>query len=167
MNSRKRFKKEESLKVSARWRMTARYTGTDIIAKVLEGHNLIVATGKALIGNMLIDAGAQWDTGLTYCALGSDNTAPAIGQTQLVNEGGGAAMRKTITSKTKVVNEITLSTFFTAAQSTLAIEEAAIFGSSTADGTENSGVMFARWLVSFDNSGGLYDLTFDYVLTIG
>ena len=120
-----------------------------------------------MVGDMLIDAAAQWDTGLTYCALGADNTAPAIGQTQLVDEGGGAAMRKTITSKTRVVNEITLSTFFTAAQSTLAILEAAIFGSSTAGASENSGVMFSRWLVSFDNSGGLYDLTFDYVLTIG
>lgn len=148
------------------------FIGQDIIPMeaplaVLKGQNTIMLVGRQLIGNSLIDAGAQWDTGLTYCALGSDNTAPAEGQTQLVDEGGGTAMRRPITSKTRVDEEITLSTFFTKAQSTLAIEEAAIFGSSTADGTENSGVMFARWLSSFDNSGGLFDLTFDYYLTIG
>ena len=162
-----RIKTFNTLKLYGRWRLTARYKNTDKVFKVLEGDNLIVTVGKTLVGNMLIDLAAQWDTGLTYCALGADNTAPAIGQTQLVDEGGGAAMRKTITSKTIVVNEITLSTFFTAAQSTLAIEEAAIFGSSTAGAAENSGVMFSRWLSSFDNSGALYDLTFDYVLTIG
>ncbi len=149
------------------WKLTAYYAGTKDIAKVLSGHNLIVTVGKNFVGDMLIDAGAQWDTGLTWCALGSDNTAPAIGQTELVNEGGGAAMRKAITSKTSVVNEITLSTFFTAVQSTLAIEEAGIFGSSTAGAAENSGIMFSRWLVSFDNTGALYDVTIDYVLTIG
>ena len=159
--------KEEPLTIKGHWRLTARYAGTDKIAKVLEGHNLIVTVGKTMVGNALIDLAAQWDTGLTYCALGADNTAPAIGQTQLVDEGGGAAMRKTITSKTAVVNEFTFSTFFTKAQSTLAIEEAAMFGSSTAGAGENSGVMFSRWLVSFDNSLGNFDLTFDYVLTIG
>ena len=158
---------KENLGLYGRWTLTARHKGTDIIARVLEGDNLIVTVGKTMVGDMLIDAAAQWDTGLTYCALGADNTAPAIGQTQLVDEGGGAAMRKTITSKTRVVNEITLSTFFTAAQSTLAILEAAIFGSSTAGASENSGVMFSRWLVTFDNSLGNFDLTFDHVLTIG
>ncbi len=157
----------DTLKLTGRWRLTARYKGTKKIAKVLEGHNLIVTVGKNMVGDMLIDAAAQWDTGLTYRALGANSGAPAVGETQLVDEGGGAAMRKAITSKTRVVNEITLSTFFTAAQSTLAIEEAGIFGSSTAGAGENSGVMFSRWLASFDNSGALYDLTFDYVLTIG
>ena len=156
----------EELPLKGRWRLTAWYAGTDIVAKVIEGENLILTCGKNQVGDMLIDT-AGYDTGLTYCALGSDNTPPVIGQTTLVNEGGGAAMRKTITSKTRVVNEITLSTFFTAAQSTLAIEEAAIFGHSTAGAAENSGIMFSRWLVSFDNSGAAYDLTFDYILTIG
>lgn len=163
----KRLRYSEQLPIRHNWKLTARYKGTDKIFKILEGHNLIVTVGKTMIGNMLIDLAAQWDTGLTYCALGADNTAPAVGQTQLIDEGGGAAMRKAITSKSIVVNEITLSTFFTAAQSTLAIEEAAIFGSSTAGAGENSGVMFSRWLASFDNSGGLFDVTIDYVLTIG
>ena len=164
----KRLKhREKQFPFRENWRLTAYYAGTNKVAKIITGQNLIVTAGKNMVGDMLIDAAAQWDTGLTYCALGSDNTAPAVGQTQLVNEGGGGAMRKTITSKTRVINEIALSTFFTAAQSTLAIKEAAIFGSSTAGAAVNSGVMFSRWLVSFDNSGALYDITIDYVLTIG
>ena len=160
------MKIKEGLKISGRWRLTARYKGKSEVAAVLEGKNLIVSVGKALVGDMLIDE-TGYDTGLTYCALGASDTAPAAGNTQLGDEGGGAAMRNQITSKSRSSNEITLSTFFTAAQSTLAIEEAGIFGHSTAGAAENSGVLFSRWLVSFDNSGGLYDITIDYVLTIG
>ncbi len=161
------YHEHTGLKLYGRGILTAFYKGTKKVYKRIQVDNLIVTTGKTMVGKALIDLAAQWDTGLTYQALGADNTAPAVGQTQLVDEGGGAAMRKTITSKTEVVNEFTFSTFFTAAQSTLAIEEAAIFGSSTAGASENSGVMFSRWLVSFDNSGALYDITTDWVLTVG
>ena len=74
--------------------------------------------------------------------------------------------RKAITSRTRLLNIDTYSTFFTAGESTYAIEEAGIFGHD-ATGVADSGVLFSHWLVSFDNSGGVYDLTFDYVLTIG
>lgn len=152
--------------MKAQWRLTAYYKGTKKVAKIIEGENLIVSVGKALLGDMLIDV-AGYDTGLTYCALGSNNTAPAIGQTQLVNEGNGAAMRLTITNKARVVNVITLSTFFTAAQANIFIKEAGIFGHSTAGAAENSGIMWSRWLVSFDNSGELYDVTVTNILTLG
>lgn len=162
----KRTKENEGLKLTAHWRMTAYYKGTKKVYKVLDGLNVICTVGKQLVGDMLIDE-TGYDTGLTYCALGASATTPAAGDTQLTDEGGGAAMRNAIASKTRSGNVITLSTFFTAAQSTLAILEAGIFGHSTAGGAENSGIMFAHWLTAFDNSGALYDLTFDYVLTIG
>lgn len=160
------MKQYEGLKLHGRWRLTARYKGTDIIYKVLEGENIICNVGKYLIGDMLIDE-TGFDTGLTYHALGASATAVAVGDTQLTDEGGGAAMRKVITSKSRLLKVLTYSTFFTAGQSTLAILEAGIFGHSTASGSENSGIMFSHYLVAFDNSGGLFDLTFDYILTIG
>jgi len=160
------FKRKEQFPLREQWRLTAYHKGTKDIAKVIEGKNLIVTVGKQLVGDMLIDE-SGYDTGLTYCALGANNTAPAVGQTQLVDEGGGAAMRKAITSKSRAGAVITLATFFTAGESTLAVLEAGIFGHSTAGAVENSGIMFSRWLVSFDNSGGLYDLTITYVLTLG
>ena len=160
-------KTEQALfKLTGHWRLVARHKGTDKVAKTIEGSNLIVTVGKQLVGDMLIDV-SGFDTGLTYCALGASATAPVVGDTQLTDEGGGAAMRKTPTSKSRSGAIITYSTFFTAGESTLAIEEAGMFGHSTASASENSGIMFAHWLVSFDNSLGSYDVTIDYVLTIG
>jgi len=158
----KRKEITEGLKLHGQWRLTARYAGTDKIAKVMEGENLIVTVGKNLVGDMLIDV-AGYDTGLTYQAIGTDSTAPVVGDTTL----GTESSRKAITAKSRLVNVITLSTFFTAAECTAAIEEAGVFGHSTAGAGADSGVLFSHWLVSFDNSGGVYDLTFDYVLTIG
>lgn len=155
----------DGVKLKGRWRLTAYYKGTKIIAKVLEGKNVICTVGKQFLGDVLIGVETT-DTELTYCALGASSTTPVVGDTQLTDEGGGSAMRNVITSRSRSGNEITLSTFFTAAQSTLAILEAAIFGKD-ASGVENSGTIFAHWLSSFDNSGGNYDITFDYVLTIG
>lgn len=159
-------KEKNGLQFKHRWRLTAYYKGTKTVAKVLAGENVICTVGKNQVCDMLIDT-SSYDTGLTYCALGADDTAVNAGDTQLGDEGGGQAMRKPITSKTRSGNVITLSTFFTAAESTLAIEEAAIFGHSTAGAAENSGIIFAHWLMSFDNSGADYDMTIDYELTVG
>lgn len=133
------------------------------IVEVKKAKNIIVTVGLQLVGNMLIDAGAQWDTGLTYCAEGTDDTAPVVADTTL----GTEAARKAITSRTRVGEEITLSTFFTAAEANDNIKEAGIFGSSTAGAGADSGVLFAHWLTSYDNTGALVDITIDYVLTIG
>jgi len=154
----------EGLPLLGRWRLTAYLAGGNgrTIYLVKEGHNLITTAGKQLIGDMLIDE-TGYDTGLTYQAEGTDDTAPAVGDTTL----GAEAARKAVTSKSRSGNEITYSTFFTAAEANDNIKEAGIFGHSTASATPDSGILFAHWLVSFDNSGGNYDLTFDYILTIG
>jgi len=158
------MKIEEGLKLTGRWRMVAHYKGTKKVFKVLEGDNLIVSVGKYLVGDMLIDR-AGYDTGLTVHAIGSDATAPAVTDTSLAPT---EVARKTVTAKTRLLNVITYSTFFTAGESTFAIEEAGIFGHSTADPlTPDSGILFNHYLVSFDNTGGLFDLTFYVVLTLG
>jgi len=157
----KRLFEFEQLPLKENWKLTARHIKTgEIIVK--EGHNLIVNVGKYLVCRMLIDE-AGYDTGLTYQAIGSNNTAPVLGDTTLTVESA----RKAVTSKTRVNNEITYSTFFTAGESTYFIKEAGMFGHSTATAAANSGVLFSHWLVSFDNTGGLYDITLDYVLTTG
>ena len=94
------MRRSDGLKIVTRWRMTAYYKGTKKVFKVLEGKNVICTVGKAQVGDMLIDE-TGYDTGLTYCALGAGTTTPAAGDTALEDEGGGAAMRKTITSKTR------------------------------------------------------------------
>ncbi len=162
MKSR-RFETRNTLQLSSKIRLTAYKKGTKEVVAVIESHNVIPTVGKQFVGDMLIDKDVGHDTGITYCAIGTSNTTPAVTDTQLTAE----ANRKQITSRSRVSNVITLSTFFTAADCTYNIKEAGEFGHSTATATPNSGKLFAHWLVTFDNSTGNYDLTFDYVLTIG
>ena len=125
-------------------------------------HNLIVTSGKVMVGNMLRDT-AGYDTGLTYHAIGTGSTAPAIANTTLTTE----AARKVWTNKSQTIATVTFSVFYTAAQCTYNIKECGIFGHSTAGATANSGILFSHYLQAYDNSAGSFDLTFDYVLTIG
>ena len=129
------------------------------------GENRIVTDGLELLGDMLIDKGAQWDTGLTYHAEGTDDTAPADAQATLVAE----TARKIMTSRSRTtagaVVYITCATFFTAAEANDNIKEGGVFGTSTASAAADSGIMFSRYLVAFDNSLAAYDVTFTYVLS--
>lgn len=163
---RKHIQKKEKGLFYGRWRRTAFYKGTNRIASVMEGPNLIVTCGKEHVGKMLTDV-SGYDIGLTYCSIGTTDTAPVVGNTALNNE----VARKAVTSKTQGSspneNEFTWSTFFSAGESTYNIKEVGIFGHSTATVTLDSGVLFSHYLESFDNSAGDYDLIFDYVLTIG
>lgn len=128
----------------------------------LAGHNLITATGQTLICDMLMDT-ASFDTGLTYHAIGTSSTAVASGNTQLTAEYN----RLAITSKSRNGNVLTFSTFFTAAQSAASIQEAGLFGHNTASTASNSGILFNRYLVALNNSASLYDVSWEYRLTIG
>lgn len=155
------MKHEDGLKLYGQWRLTARHILTgEIIIK--EGKNLIVSVGKYLVGDMLIDV-AGFDTGLTYQAIGTNDTAVNVADTILTTE----VARKAVTFKSRLLNVITYSTFFTAGESTFNIKEAGIFGHSTATATLNTPILFSHWLVAFDNSAGTFDLSFSYVLTIG
>ena len=130
---------------------------------VAEADNLIVSTGKALVSDMLIDT-SGYDTGLTYTAIGTGTTAPVAGNTTL----GVETARKAITLRERAANVLLLQTFFPAADCSTFIKEIGVFGHSTASATPDSGVLFARTLLSYDNSGGSpSDLTLDWEITIG
>lgn len=123
-------------------------------------HNLVVTAGKGLIADLLIDT---HDGGLTYCALGTGTTAPAVGQTTLATE----AARKAYTLRSRAANVVSISTFFLASEASYNIREVGHFGGPSAGASADSGTLFSRYLQSVDNAGGTYDLTFDYDLTIG
>ena len=126
------------------------------------GENMIVTDGLEFVVDSFIAALSTFDSRIRVCAEGTGTTAPAAGQEDLVTE----AARKDITSKSRSGVEGTFSTFFTAAEANDNIKEAGLFGGTAADDeVADSGIMFCRWLVSFDNSGTDYDITFDYVLT--
>jgi len=133
----------------------------EIIA-VQETGNIICDEGLLLVSAFTIDESAVYDVGLTYCEIGTDNTAPAAGDATLT----AFHHRNAVTQDSRASYVMTFATFFTAAESTIAIEEAGIWGGSDAAAGEATGLLFAHWLASFDNTGGLYDVTITYLLTV-
>jgi len=123
-------------------------------------HNLVVTAGKELVADLLIDDAS---TGLTYHAIGTSGTAPAVGDTTL----GTEAARKAWTIRSRATNIITLEVFYLASEATFNISEAGVFGGATASTSADSGILFSHYLQAYDNSAGLVDLTFEYTLEIG
>ena len=122
--------------------------------------NLVVTVGLRLAGDLLIDAESN---GIRYHELGTSSTAPVSGNTDL----GTSVARRIWTSRVRVGSVLNFSVFYTAAQSTYAIEECGAWGGDDATATRGSGTLFSHYPQSFDNSQGLVDLTFDYDLTPG
>ena len=154
----------EAIRLKGMVRVTATNPWNGQIVAIREVPNMVVTSGKQLVGDLLI-ARTSYTVGITYCALGEGDTAPSLSDTQLTDEGGGAAMRKVITSRSRTGEIVTFSTFFLASECTLDIKEVGLFG-YPADGTENSGTLLNHALVSYDNSGGSYDLTFDITMEV-
>lgn len=134
-----------------------------IIVMVRETPNVICNEGLLLAAGFFRDESAVYDVGLTYCEIGTGATEPAFGDEALTTY----FFRKLMTSRTRLLYVDTFSTFFTSGESEAVIAEAGVWGGSGAIADAASGLLFAHWLSSFDNSLGAYDLTFDYILTIG
>lgn len=99
--------------------------------------NIIPTVGRTVFAMIL--AGTTTYTGiLNYCALGSDATGSANGNTQL----GTEVFRKVISSKTYSSNVAYISTFFTATETTGTYYEVGHFIDGT--GTVNTGQLFSR-----------------------
>ncbi len=94
--------------------------------------------------NLLRDgeSGAQ-NPKITYVALGTDSTAPAVGQTALFAE----VFRKAVTSYTNGANgEILINMYLAPSDLVgISVQEVAFFGGN-ATKTANSGTMLARGL---------------------
>src|SRR6266702_4894438 len=101
--------------------------------------------------NLLRDgeSGAQ-NPKITYVALGTDSTAPAVGNTQLGNE----TFRKSVTSYTNGANgEILISMYLSPSDLVGGnIQEVGFFGNN-ATKTANSGTLLARGLYAHTHVG--------------
>ena len=128
------------------------------------GHNLITTLAKELIARMLAEE-SGYDTGITYLAIGTGTTAPAITDTQLTTE----TARKTVATPVyRVSNRLQFRGYFPSADCNVAVKELGLFGHSTASAAANSGVIFNHALLAYDNSGGSpSDLTFYVVISLG
>lgn len=120
-----------------------------------ENRNVIVDLAIDWIGYALIDESATYDTGITYQAIGTSTTTPAVTDTTLATESS----RNPITAKSydDSDQEIDLSTFFAAADCSVNIKEVGLFG-ATATSAADSGHLFNRALINYDNSAGTKDI---------
>jgi len=155
-------KEYELVKITGKGILIATDPKTGEVIEVVESPNIICNEGLYLFAAFSRDEHAYFDTGITYCELGTGSTAPAAGDTTLTTYHA----RKAVTSDSRNNYDVTFSTFFTAAEATANIKEAGMWGAGTAAAGEATGFLFSHFLVSFDNSGGLYDITITYVLSI-
>jgi len=152
-----------ALPIGGRVILTATDPATGRIVDRIESNNLIVTAGKNLCAMMLGEQ-SGYNTGLTYCALGTNNATPTVADTTL----GTEAARKAVTTYSISGGELTCSTFFLSTEANIAIKEIGLFGHSTAGPGVNSGILFNHALLSYDNSGGSpLDLTVDVIITFG
>lgn len=112
--------------------------------------NLITDAGLALTVDLW--AGAQ-AVGWAYIAVGTDGTAPANGQTQLMNE----VARKPVTFERRT-GELLATVFFSDGEANVVIRELGLFGGDSATADPNTGVLIARAVVNI-NKTNLHSLT--------
>lgn len=122
-------------------------------------NNLVVTTGKQLMAELLT---GDESGGLLYHEIGTGTTTPALTDTALTTPSA----RKAVTQAVRSGNDVNVSTFYLASESTIEIAEGGLFGGAAATATPGSGMMFCHYLQTYDNSAGTYDLTFEYTLTI-
>lgn len=121
--------------------------------------NLVTDAGKASIASRLK---GSTDKGLiTYCALGTDATAPASANTTLGTELG----RKLISVRSVATNVATFQTFFTTSEVNGVLKEAGLFGDD-ASASADSGTLFCHTAVNRTKTSA-ETLTLTWTVTIG
>jgi len=101
--------------------------------------NMFVTAGKNSLADALRGTTANNKGEITYCALGTNSTAPALGNTAL----GTELFRKLVSVRTVSGNIATFQTFFTTSEGNGTLREAGLFGDD-ASGTADSGTLFCH-----------------------
>jgi hypothetical protein len=120
--------------------------------------NMVVTTGKRLVGDLM--AGIV-TVGVTYHAIGTGTDAAALTDIKLKTEYA----RKLCDSRVRAGNIVSFWSYYLASACTIFIKEAGYFGNA-ATAAADSGTLFSHFLQSYDNSAGLYDLTFQYSVEV-
>ena len=130
-----------------KWQTNIQITARDLhgtVLEVKEFHNLLTTVGLGMVID-LMQAGGPADGKIRYVGIGSDNTPPALGQTQLVTE----TFRKAVTSMAEVTaTSLKTIVYIAPAEAVGAIEEIGWFSSPTAGAGANTGIMISRVLYS-------------------
>jgi len=101
--------------------------------------NMVVTLGKESIADALRGTTSDSRGIITYCALGTGSTAPALGDSVLETE----IERKLVSVRSVANNIATFETFFTTAEGNGSLREAGLFGDDASD-TVDTGTLFCR-----------------------
>ena len=115
--------------------------------------NLVVTTGKNFTASRMVGVASNV---MSHMALGSNNTAAAVGDTALLGELGRVAL--TASSATNVV---TYTATFGVGVATGGVQEAGIFNASSA------GTMLCRVVFAIVNKGANDTIAITWTVTVG
>lgn len=118
--------------------------------------NLVVTTGKTFIAGSMLKTTTNTPTAMTHMAVGTNNTAPAAGDTALGGESGRVALASA--SSTGAV--VTYTASFPAGTATGALVEAGIFNDSSA------GTMLCRTTFAVVNKGADDAMSITWQITV-
>lgn len=122
-----------SIVIELRDAVTGKLKSRDLIK------NMFVTAGKESVADALRGTTANNKGIITYCAVGTGTTAPALGDTDLQTE----LFRKLVSVRSVANNIATFQTYFTTSEANGTLREAGLFGDD-ASGTADSGTLFCR-----------------------
>lgn len=133
--------KKENLKVTGHVKAEFRNVITGEVT-IIENHNLVTTVGLTSMAGAL--RGNTLKGYITYCAVGTDNTTPVLADTVL----GTEIARKLVSVRSNTLGVASFQTFYNTSEANGSIEEAGLFGDSTATATADSGTLFCHTLFS-------------------
>jgi len=127
----------------------------------VEVHNIIPTAGRSVLAQWIIGTITySADNGVNYGSLGTSNTAPANGDTQLTTE----TYRKATSSAATSSNVAYLSNFYTATETSGTFEEAGWHIDGT--GVANTGQLLSHFLTTTIAKSVTETLTVESTITI-
>ena len=129
--------------------------------RVYKYGNLITTVGKESIADGLRGNETNNKGIITYCAVGTNDTAPGIGDTTL----GTEIERKQIAVRSATNNQALFETFYNTSEGNGTLKEAGLFGDD-ASASVDSGTLFAK--VAIDRTKSASDtLSLAWTIIIG
>lgn len=123
--------------------------------------NTFVTVGKNSIADALRGTIGSNKGIITWCAVGTNATAPDVADTTL----GTELFRKLVSVRSVAANVATFQTYFTTAEANGSLREAGLFGDD-ASVTPNSGTLFSMLAINRTKSSS-DTLTLTWSITIG
>lgn len=130
-----------------------RFNGDGLLVESRDIHNLVVTVGKEFIASRIVNATAD---AMSHMAVGTDGTAPAVGNTVLGTQVGIVALSTSAASGTSVTYTAT----FPAGTGTGALVEAGLFNAAS------TGTMLCRTTFPVVNKGASDTIAITWVVSV-